>query len=385
MGNLSPGPRRIINVLFVWILFSKVKKEERNVYLLGLTSLLNDLSSEGIYSLLPLLLKDPSLVGIVGGTFNGLSHIVKPLSGYLSDRVGRSKPFVILGYFISSLSKLSIAFLDGMKIVVSVFFDRIGKGIRDAPRDVLLTQIKKRGWAFGLHRALDTTGALLGVLAATFLMEYVDIRTAIILLALVSFLAIIPLFFVAEKERKVERFGAVKAFQTAFSQLKGTVIVSALIGLGFVTPALFIDRAISILGQGGILLYALFNLVYVLSAYYIGKKSDIYGRRKVLALGLLSQTLALFLVSTSHPLSVLIAFALYGLSYGTVAPVVFARAGDIVKKDVGTGMGIVQASFGLAILVASVIAGYLVKSVGYSALGFFTLFPVLSLLLIRRF
>ncbi len=362
-----------------------MKDERRNVYLLGLTSLLNDLSSEGIYSLLPLLLRDPYLVGVVGGVFNGLSHVVKPFSGYLSDRVGKSKPFVILGYLVSSIAKLSIAFLEGMKIVGSILLDRVGKGIRDAPRDVLLAQTKKRGWAFGIHRALDTTGALLGVLAALFLINFVDVRTAILLLALVSFLAIVPLLFVVEKERKREEAGAVSTFRTTLSQLKGTILVTALVGLGFVTPALFIDRAVTVLGEEGIIFYALFNLIYILSAYYVGKKSDVYGRRKVLALGLLSQFLALVLVSVDGGIPLLVAFILYGFSYGTVAPVIFARAGDIVKKDVGTGIGIVQASFGLAILISSVVAGYLVKGSGYWVLGAFSVFPLISLALVRRF
>ncbi|NPA86856.1 MAG: MFS transporter, partial [Candidatus Diapherotrites archaeon] len=207
--------------------------KRRDVYLLGITSMINDASSEGVYTLLPLLLKDPFLVGVVGGIFNGLAYMIKPLSGYLSDRWGRAKPLIAFGYVISSLARTLIAFLPKLLVPLAVIVDRIGKGIRDAPRDALLSLFPRRGWAFGLHRALDTTGAIIGVLLATTLISVLslDTREAILYLGLLGFLALLPLLFIEEPRRHRINKNLRESIRESREELGFTFWITVMVGL----------------------------------------------------------------------------------------------------------------------------------------------------------
>ena len=355
---------------------------KRNVYLLGITSFLNDASSEGVYSLLPLILKDPALIGLVGGIFNGLAYIIKPFSGYLSDRVGKAKPFIITGYLTSAVARSTVAFLSNLLIPIAIIFDRLGKGIRDAPRDILLAETEERGWAFGLHRALDTLGAVTGVALAVYLLSYLLPRIAVLYLSVIGFLTLVPLLFVKEMNEKPKKDSIITSAREASEELGVLVWITLLTGASLLTPALFIDRVVELVGKEGIVLYLVFNVIYALSAYFIGKRSDRYGRRAVLGLGLVSVIGALVLIPFNNVITSLLAFSLFGLGYGAVLPTIFAGAGDRIKKNIGMGMGFIQFVLGLSIMISSFLAGFLIQELGYFAFSLFSLPAFLALLLV---
>jgi MFS family permease len=373
--------RGVVTVLWGNHLLLEVK---RNVYLLGITSFLNDASSEGVYALLPLYLKDPALVGLVGGLFNGLAYMIKPFSGYLSDRIGRTKPLIIFGYLFSATVRSFIALVSRAFVPLLVALDRIGKGIRDAPRDVLLATVKNRGWAFGLHRALDTSGAVLGTLLAATLVYFLDIRLSILLLAFLGFLTLLPLLLVKDVKRRRTEDSLTTSLTESARELGTTALLALLLGLSLVSPAIFIERAVNIVGKKGLVFYVIFNVIYALSAYYLGRKSDKLGRKTVMGLGLVSTILALLLVSTTHSILVLAGFVLFGVAFGTTLPVLFAMAGDRVKRDVGAGMGLVQFLLGTSMLISSTAAGLLVSLYGYFTLSLFATPAILATILLPR-
>ena len=354
-----------------FFLFMKVEKRE--VYKLGVASLLNDVSSEGIYAILPLYLKDPILVGFVGGLFNGLAYIIKPISGYISDVTGKIKGFVVGGYLLSAISKLFISAVEKSFIPLFVALDRIGKGIRDTPRDVILTEYEKRGWAFGLHRAMDTTGAIIGVILAYFLISTFPIKMSLFILAGIGFLTLVPLVFLRVGEHKREK--GIK-FKLSLS------LVPALVGLSLISPAIYLERAAEITGTSALIPYAGFNIVYAASALLISTRSDAIGRRTLLLCGMVLIALSHLLIWVNNTLLLSLAFLLYGAAFGIVLPTIFARVGDRVMDHIGLNIGIVQLSLGLSILLGSTLAGILVENIGYQGIAIFSL-PALATILLR--
>ena len=357
--------------------------KKKNVYLLGLTSFFNDASSEGVYSLLPLLLKDPAMVGVVGGIFNGLSYMIKPFSGYWADRAGKAKPFIIFGYALSALSRTLISVASKLLVPLLIVLDRIGKGIRDSPRDALLASVKDRGWAFGLHRALDTGGAVLGVILALVFSSRLDVRSSILLLGLLGFATLLPLIFVEDEERKTAKKSFVGAVKLSLQELGTFSLVVLFLGMSLISPAIFIDKAVEVVGKGGIAFYLAFNIVYMVSAYLLGKKSDRWGRRPLLYLGALLLVVSLLLISQSSILAVFLSFVTFGVAYGSLLPTIFAAASDRAGKEKATELGVVQFLLGLSILVSSSVAGMLVKLWGSGALALFAMPALVAVILLK--
>lgn len=208
----------------------------RTVWVLGLVSLFMDLSSEIIHALLPVFLTTTlgasvALVGLIDGIGESTASITKMFSGYISDRIGRRKPLILLGYGLGAVSKPLFAIATGpMPVLGARFADRIGKGLRGAPRDALVadvTTIEIRGRAYGLRQALDTVGAFLGPLAAIALMfALADNMRAIFWIALIPALlsVLLVIFGVGEAERKTQgmakppplRLAELKSFDRGF-------------------------------------------------------------------------------------------------------------------------------------------------------------------------
>ena len=318
---------------------------------MGITSFINDMSSELIYVLLPYKVRNEALVGLLGGLFNGLGSVTKVLFGYLSDKWGKRKPQVILGYLVSSVSKTLIALSSVLLLPLWVVLDRVGKGIRDAPRDALLGKMKERGRAFGIHRAMDTLGALTGSLLALFLFSLLPLDLILLLAGLVSFLSLVPLFFLPEPGSSVRK---------GFKGGLGFVLPALLLGSASISPMIFISE----LSDLGIGLYVLYNLFYALSAYFLGKRADRMGYRRVVVLGGILLSLSLLLLYGGSPLSL----PLYGVALGALIPSTMARV-----SSTATGAGAFQTVYGLAILGSSTAVGYL-RSLG------FPVYPVLSIL-----
>jgi MFS family permease len=332
-----------------------------------------------IMPILPLFIESLGGSGIVIGLIGGLSiciaSLLKILSGFWSDRVGRRKPFVVAGYSTSSVSKLGMAFSTAWHhVLILQPLERVGKGLRTAPRDAILAASaprKGRGRIFGIHRAMDSAGAIVGSLLAVLLFWHFGLRyeTIILAAALIGFTALIPLIRVREKRRK----GILSPFRLSMKELPSSfrkyVAIATFFAFGNFTYMFFILMAKETLPTfAGIapivlalMLYAWFNVVYTTFAIPGGILSDRVGRTPVLIAGYLTFGLAClgFLIFSSLPAFILI-FAIYGLSYAFLVGNQRALASDLVdERTRATALGVFHAAISLAALPASLIAGLL--------------------------
>ena len=359
-----------------------------NVILLGLVSFITDVSSEMIHPVLPKFVEtlwaSALAVGLVGGVGDLAQNILKAPAGYISDRIGRRKALTAVGYAISAVSKMAMPFSASWPQLMAIrAVERTGKGIRTAPRDALIAESGgKRGKAFGLHRALDTSGAVIGSVVALLLLLYGwSIRDIMILGALVAFLALIPLVPVREvlrprgekaggREEKPARPGLprdLKAFvfvASLFGLANMTYMLFVLFALRFVSPPLGLDRL-----TFAVLLYVIFNVVYALLSLPGGMLSDLIGRKKVIALGyaIFALTCLGFTakgVASLAPAAVAL-FCLYGASKALVDGTQRAYASDLAPAEGrGYALGIFHTSIGFASLASGAIAGLIWDAVG---------------------
>jgi MFS family permease len=360
----------------------------RNVWALSLTSLLTDISSEMVLSLLPLLLVSvlgvrTGVVGLIEGVAEASASLLKLGSGWLSDRLLRRKPLVVTGYGLSAFARPFLLVAGSWAAVLAVrFADRVGKGLRSAPKDALLaesTRPEQRGLAFGLHRAADTIGAVLGLAVAlvvvllggqTQALTEVTFRRVV----LVSILpALLALFVVVLGTREVLTPGRAasthghhwRSLGTPFLLYLGTI---ALFTLGNSSDAFLILRASSVgLTVSGVLVMLIgFNLVYALVSTPAGALSDRVGRKRVLLVGwILYCVVYLGFAMMQAPLQAIGLMCLYGVYYGLVEGVSRALVADLVPADRrGTAYGMYAATVGLMLLPASLIAGVLWQGLG---------------------
>ena len=353
------------------------KKLSPNILLLGVVSFLADASTHMIKPILPAFITalggGALAVGSIGGLADSATSLLKVFSGYWSDRIRRRKPFLFLGYLTSAGAKLLFPLSSVWQhLLVLTPAERVGKGLRGAPRDALIAASvagSARGRGFGFHRAMDTAGAIVGSLAAFVLVTRVDLPLRSILLAgaLVAFAAVIPIFAVREKRPQE------KAIESSAPSLRGLsrpfylfLIVAAVFGLGNFSYMFLMLRAADICGPNGslgltILLYALINVVYAGLSVPAGALSDRIGRKKVLLMGygLFSATCLGLALAREWPELVLL-FALYGgfraLTDGTQR----ALVSDLVPAEVrGTALGAFHTAAGLTALPAGLLAGAL--------------------------
>lgn len=261
-----------------------MKKEgKRNVTLLGITSFLNDLSSEMIMPVLPFFLSSlgasPVLIGLVGGLRDSLDKLLKVFFGYLSDRVGKRKSFVYGGYLLSALFKISLAFSPNAATASSTAsLERIGKGIRDAPRDVMIGGFMphRTGEGFGLHQMLDTAGAVCGALSALLLLVFLSFGYSDIILigGLLALLSLIPLSMVghasvsnANLKDMLSSLSDIPKQLWIFNLVAGLFAVSSFSYMFFLMKAEMTEGLIIPIG-----LYTIYNVFYSGASYPLGKK-----------------------------------------------------------------------------------------------------------------
>ena len=351
-----------------------------NVLLLGLVSFITDVSSEMIHPVLPSFIEalgaTALAVGLVGGVGDLMQNVLKAPSGYLSDRTGRRKALTGAGYAISAVSKLFIPFSASWAQVMALrAIERTGKGVRTAPRDALIAESGgKRGRAFGIHRALDTLGAVVGSTTAFLLLLVAKLPLKDIMLygALVAFGALIPLIFVKEtaRKRRARDTGGGRAKTAVPSALKKFLAVATLFGLSNMTYMLFILYALTFveppLGLDPVVfatgLYVLFNVFYAGLSVPSGSLSDRIGRKKVIALGYAIFTLVCLglMAELSSPLVPIVVslFCLYGASTALIDGTQRAYASDLAPREArGYALGIFHTSIGLASLASGLIAG----------------------------
>jgi MFS family permease len=376
------------------------------IWTLGFVSLLMDISSEMIHSLLPVFLvstlaASAFTVGLIEGSAEATALIVKLFSGVWSDRLGQRKPLALLGYGLGALSKPLFALAPSAGLVFGArLIDRVGKGIRGAPRDALVAEIapaERRGAAFGLRQALDTVGALLGPLLAFALMALWagDVRAVFWVAVIPGGLAVALLAFgVREPERSATpsapRIGWTDARRLPAACWQ-VVAIGAVFTLARFSEAFLLLRA----QQGGLaistvpLVMVMMNAVYALSAYPFGKLADGVSHHRLLIAGLVVLIAADAVLATSaHWTWVGAGVALWGLHMGMTQGLLAAMVADTAPAALlGTAYGVFNLASGVALLVASASAGWLWDRVGpeftFIAGGAWALLACLALLLRR--
>ncbi|MBU6260203.1 MAG: MFS transporter [Burkholderiales bacterium] len=356
------------------------------IWALGFVSMLADISSEIIHSLLPVFLvsvlgASAFTVGLIEGVAESAALIVKVFSGTLSDYLGRRKMLAVIGYGLGALSKplFAIATSAGM-VFTARFVDRIGKGIRGAPRDALVADIAPpgvRGAAYGLRQSLDTVGAFTGPLLAVGLMLlWADDFRAVFWVAIIpGVLAVALLFFGVQEPARHPREKPVNPVH--WRELKRlsraywwVVAIGAIFTLARFSEAFLILRA----QQGGLpmawvpLVLVAMNLVYAASAYPFGKLSDSMSHTKLLALGLIVLMVADFVLAYAQSWGVVfVGVALWGLHMGITQGLLATMVADTAPADLrGSAFGFFNLLSGLTMLVASALAGLLWDHFGAS-------------------
>lgn len=351
----------------------------RTVWLLGIVSLLTDMSSEFIHSLLPVFLAgtlgaSALAIGLIEGAAEGLALATKVFSGYLSDVLGRRKPLVVLGYGLAALTKPLFPLAGSVHWVLGArLLDRVGKGIRGAPRDALIADVtpkEVRGAAFGLRQSLDTVGGFAGPLLAIAAMAYFagQIRPALWIAVVPGFLAVALLVFgVREPETAPGRVAAkLPLSREGLRRLGGTywrlVAIGSLLTFARSTEAFLVLRG-SNLGLANTwvpLVLVVMSLVYTVAAYPAGAWSDKGGRRPLLIIGMLVLAIADVVLATSSGMVGLFAgIALWGLHMGLTQGLFAAYIADLAPGELrGTAFGVFNLATGVVLLAASALSGF---------------------------
>ncbi len=349
----------------------------KGIWVLGFVSLLMDVSSEMVHGLLPVFLvsvlgSSYTTVGFIEGFGEGIATMMKVFSGPLSDRLQKRKPLVLLGYSMGAISKPFFALATGADMVLGArLFDRIGKGIRGAPRDALIADIappESRGAAFGLRQSLDTIGAVIGPLIAMLLMSLSGNNYRLVFgLAVIPGLLCVLLIIAGVREPEVQSNGTGKMRNlfAGMGQFPKSFWIAAIAGglsqLARFSEAFLILRATDLglaMSLAPLILIAM-NVIYSASAYPLGRLSDRWQRKHLLTIGFLVLVAAdLCLALTSGLVGIFIGIVLWGLHLGFTQGTMAAMVADTCPVDKrGTAYGVFQIFTALALLAASGIAG----------------------------
>jgi MFS family permease len=384
-----------------------LRRIPRGVWMLGLVSLFMDTSSELVHSLLPVFLvtalgASTLTVGIIEGVAEAMAAVTKVFSGVVSDWLGRRKPLVLFGYGLAALTKPLFPLATGPGMVLAArLIDRIGKGIRGAPRDALvsdLTPASLRGAAYGLRQSLDTVGAFAGPLLAVGLMAATadDFRAAF-WVAVIPAVICVGLIVFGLREPDHPRPDHSRRFPVRRTQLvrlpRGYWLLIAFAST--LTLARFSEAFLLLRAEGNGLpvtwvpmILIVMNLAYAVTAYPFGSLSDRVPRTRLLGLGIGFLVAAdLVLALAAHPFAVAVGAAFWGLHMGASQGLLAAMVADTAPADLrGTAFGVFNLLTGLALLAASVTAGWLWSALG-PAITFYAgaSFALLSLIGLRLY
>ena len=360
----------------------------RNLWAVSLTSFFMDISSEMVINILPLFLSNvlgvkTNIIGVIEGVAEATSSLLKVFSGWLSDKLKARKWLAVSGYALSAISKPFFYFANSWGMVAGVrWADRVGKGIRTAPRDALVadsTREDQRGLAFGIARAADTAGAMLGILIAVLVIWLVQsnnatlqagtFRTVVLISLIPAVLAVLSLALGARDvpikgQREMPRF----AFRALGKPFMIFMVIVGIFDIGNSSDAFLVlraqERGVSIIGI--LLMLAAFNLVYALISAPAGSLSDKVGRKRLIIGGWLVYAviyLGFGLAQTAW--HVIVLYILYGFYYGLTFGTTKAMLADLVPEHLrGTAYGTYNAVLGILDFPASVIAGVLWQGAG---------------------
>jgi MFS family permease len=369
-------------------LWRRYRRLPRNVFAISLVSLLNDASSEIIYPLLPLFLAmtlgaSPAAIGVIEGAAESVSSLLKLFAGYFSDKRGRRKGMVVFGYALANLVRPLLGFATSWFQVLAIrLTDRIGKGIRSAPRDAMIAdavRIEERGLAFGFHRAMDHAGAVIGPLLGYFILLLLaqdknqptagDYTRVFLIASVPAFFAVaVAVLFVREtyvaKPEKINGEAAppVRLSLRGFDgNFKRFLLILALFTLSNSSDAFLLLRA----REAGVsvatipLLWAALHAIKVLSSLVGGDLSDRLGRKRLIASGWLLYAVVYagfaFVSSTGMAWAL---FLVYGIYFGLAEGAEKALVADLVRPEQrGTAYGLYNLAFGITVFPASLLMG----------------------------
>jgi len=365
-----------------------LKKLPRNVWAVGLTSGFMDISSEMVLNILPIFLANvlgvkTAVIGLIEGIAESTASLLKLFSGWWSDKLGARKGLAVLGYGLSAAVKPLFYFARSWGLIAGVrWADRVGKGIRAAPRDALLADSvtkENRGLAFGLHRAMDTAGAMIGILIAALVvwltqknaltLSRATFQTIVLVSLIPAVLAVLSLVIGAKevdvKERRTAPKFSLRHMGRPFSVY---LVIVSLFTLGNSSDAFLVLRAqnVGLSVTGILIMLAMFNLIYTLISTPAGMLSDRIGRRHLIIGGWLVYAAIYFGFALAHKAWLIwILYVAYGLYYGLAYGTATAMVADLVPENLrGTAFGTYHSVVGLLAFPASLIAGILWQGVG---------------------
>ena len=366
----------------------------RNIYVFGVTSFLNDTASEMAYWVLPAFLASlgagPAQLGLIEGVAESVASFAKLFSGYLTDRIQRRKPVVVAGYFVANAVKPLLALTTAWpQILLIRFTDRLAKGVRGAPRDVMVAESvpkERLGAAYGLIQSMDSAGAIAGPLVALLLLAHYGIRSVFWAAAVPGALAILVAVLGIREVRRAAPGGQPRAAVPTFEDLKPGAVSLSPNRITFPTSFYLVLIAVTLFSLGnssdmflvlraqnvGIpvalapLLGLVFNVTFTLASWPAGWLSDRVSRRLVASIGYVIFAAVYFIFGrASSILAIWIAMAIYGFYYALTQPVLKALVVQTVGENVrGRALGIYFFVTSVATLAASLITGELWKHYG---------------------
>lgn len=354
---------------------------QKNVFFLGVTSFLNDLSSEMVLSVLPaffisVLKTGAGALGLVEGVADAASNLIKIYSGQRSDKMARRKVFAVLGYTLSVCTRPFYAFAGSVLDVASLrVIDRVGKGFRDSPRDALISlsvDQKEVGWSFGYHRAMDTMGGVAGPLIAFLILSaYPDAFSAVFMTSFViGLLAIASLMWVKDVSALVSKGGFIPKHNHMPQRVKRYIFSLFLLSMGSLPVAvlLFKTQELGFAIATIPLFYMVYSLSFALGSWPAGRLVDAVGSGRVIVMGYLALIAAYAAISVSQTVVLLVlGFILLGFFSAATDGAQRAHISHLVPEEHrGAAYGYLNAAVGFGVLVAGVVGGYTWEHLGSS-------------------
>ena len=359
------------------------------VFLMGLVSLFTDISSESIQSILPLFIFEIGgsvlALGLISGITNAIANILKGITGWMSDKINKRKPFIVAGYSLSNLSKPLIGLSSSWEMVLGLkTTDRIGKGLRTSSRDALISYYaEKKGKAFGLHRAMDTLGAVFGSLLAFILLYFAWTYSQIIFFSIIpglialAFLLPVKDVSASDFDKKSDKKPRKEKMEKIDKHFIKLIVILGVIEFASLDVVFLILRATDYIPSDLIFLipvfYLILNLVYTIFSPINGSLSDKVGRKPIIVLGLSILLVSCIIlafpiqVSAFSVVLIIIIYIMHGFYLASVDPISRAYIADLAGKDKrGRAYGYYYFSVGFISMAEALVFGYLYEAFSYT-------------------